>query len=88
MNYAWNFVTPTPEQAAIATQLADALGIHPLLGRLLVNRGITDVMEARRFFHPQLNELLDPFLFRDMAKANPQMVVAFLLVVELKAEKN
>ena len=69
MNYAWNFVTPTPEQAAIATQLADALGIHPLLGRLLVNRGITDVMEARRFFHPQLNELLDPFLFRDMAKA-------------------
>ena len=39
------------------------------MGRLLVNRGITNVADARRFLHPQLNELLDPFLFRDMAQA-------------------
>ena len=69
MNYKWNFVEPTSEQEIQAQELAKGLNISPILGRLLVNRGITDVWEARRFFHPQLNELLDPFLFRDMDKA-------------------
>ena len=69
MNYKWNFVEPTSEQETQAQELAKGLNISPILGRLLVNRGITDVWEARRFFHPQLNELLDPFLFRDMDKA-------------------
>ncbi len=69
MNYKWNFVEPTSEQEIQAQDLAKGLNISPILGRLLVNRGITDVWEARRFFHPQLNELLDPFLFRDMDKA-------------------
>ncbi|MBQ7572032.1 MAG: single-stranded-DNA-specific exonuclease RecJ [Bacteroidaceae bacterium] len=69
MNYRWNFVSFTPEQEETVKALASGLNISPVLGRLLVNRGITDVLEARRFFHPQLNELLDPFLFRDMDKA-------------------
>ena len=69
MNYKWNFVEPTSEQQETANELAEQLGISPILGRLLVNRGIEDVWEARRFFHPQLSELLDPFLFRDMDKA-------------------
>ena len=69
MNYKWDFVEPTSEQEIQAQELAKGLNISPILGRLLVNRGITDVWEARRFFHPQLNELLDPFLFRDMDKA-------------------
>jgi len=62
MNYKWNFVEPTSEQQETANELAEQLGISPILGRLLVNRGIEDVWEARRFFHPQLSELLDPFL--------------------------
>ncbi len=69
MNYKWNFVQPTNGQKDTAQQLAEELNISPVLGRLLVNRGITDAGEARRFFHPQLSELLDPFLFRDMDKA-------------------
>ena len=69
MNYKWNFVEQTSEQEIQAQELAKGLNISPILGRLLVNRGITDAWEARRFFHPQLNELLDPFLFRDMDKA-------------------
>ena len=69
MNYKWNFVQPTSEQQETANELAEELNISPVLGQLLVNRGITDVWEARRFFHPQLSELLDPFLFRDMDKA-------------------
>ncbi len=42
------------------------MGIHPALGKLLLDRGIATATEARRFFRPQLSELLDPFLFRDM----------------------
>ena len=76
MNYRWNFVSFTPEQEETVKALASGLNISPVLGRLLVNRGITDVPEARRFFHPQLNELLDPFLFRDMDKAVDRLNLA------------
>ena len=76
MNYRWNFVQLTDEQENTAKELAQGLNISPILGRLLVNRGITDVWEARRFFHPQLNELLDPFLFRDMDKAVDRLNMA------------
>ena len=45
------------------------LGISPILGQLLVDRGITDTQQAGKFFRPQLSDLLDPFLFRDMEVA-------------------
>ena len=52
-----------------AKELAREVGINPNLGWLLIRRGINTVSEAKRFFRPQLNELHDPFLFRDMEKA-------------------
>ena len=69
MNYKWNYEPPTPERAEAARQLAADVGIHPALGRLLLDRGITTAADARRFFRPQLSELLDPFVFRDMRVA-------------------
>ena len=39
------------------------------MGQLLVDRGITDTQQAGKFFRPQLSDLLDPFLFRDMEVA-------------------
>ncbi len=66
MNYKWNYEPPTSDRQEAAKELASALGIHPALGLLLKDRGINGVEEARRFFRPQLTELLDPFLFRDM----------------------
>ena len=50
-------------------QLAKELGISPILGRLLVERGITSMAAARKFFRPQLQDLHDPFLMKDMDKA-------------------
>ncbi|MDE6634866.1 MAG: single-stranded-DNA-specific exonuclease RecJ [Bacteroidaceae bacterium] len=69
MNYKWNFVATTTEQQDTVKKLAEGLKISPVLGQLLVNRGITDVLEARRVFCPQLSELIDPFLMPDMDKA-------------------
>ena len=69
MNYKWHFNEPERDSQEIATTLAKELGINPTLGKLLLDRGITTSNEARKFFRPQLTELLDPFLFRDMAVA-------------------
>lgn len=69
MNYEWKYDIPSAEQQEKATELAKELGMIPIFGKLLLDRGIENATEAKRFFRPQLNELLDPFLFRDMEKA-------------------
>ena len=66
MNHKWNYQPITSEQVEISQTLAQELGISPILGRLLVQRGITRVHEARNFFRPQLPDLHDPFLMKDM----------------------
>ena len=42
---------------------------NPVLCKLLLERGITSAAEAKRFFRPQLSELHDPFLMKDMSIA-------------------
>lgn len=69
MNYKWNYTPPTPEKREAAKRLARELNINPVLGQLLLERGIETAGEAKRFFRPQLHDLHDPFLFRDMDKA-------------------
>lgn len=61
-------VKPQGEPEAVA-HLATALKISPVLANLLVQRGIDSVEEARRFFNPQLQDLHDPFLMKDMDRA-------------------
>ena len=69
MNHTWKYQPPTPEAQEAAKTLADEAGIHPLLGQLLLRRGITTARDAKKFFHPQLTDLHDPFLMKDMDKA-------------------
>ena len=66
MTYKWNYLPISTEQTEASRQLAQDLGISPILGRLLVERGITDVPSAKKFFRPQLPDLIDPFLMKDM----------------------
>ena len=69
MNYKWNYQPPTQEQREAARALAKDIGISPILCRLLQKRGINTAAEAKRFFRPQLSELHDPFLMKDMDRA-------------------
>jgi single-stranded-DNA-specific exonuclease len=69
MSYIWEHKELSEADQSIALSLANSLGINPVMGTLLVNRGIRTEEEARRFFRPQLTHLLDPFLFEDMQKA-------------------
>jgi single-stranded-DNA-specific exonuclease len=69
MNYKWKYEPHTQEQQEAAERLSDELNISPIISGMLIKRGISDVQEAKKFFRPQLHDLHDPFLMRDMDKA-------------------
>ena len=69
MSNKWNYQPPSQEQTEAAKALAKETGISPVLCKLLLERGISSATEAKRFFRPQLMELHDPFLMKDMDKA-------------------
>ncbi len=52
-----------PQQIA---ELANALKVDGLVAQLLIQRGITNYAEAKKFFRPELSHLHDPFLMKDM----------------------
>lgn len=61
-------IKPKPEQKDIDA-LASALKVDELVAQLLLQRGIKTYQEAKKFFRPQLSELHDPFLMKDMELA-------------------
>jgi single-stranded-DNA-specific exonuclease len=64
------------EDAAAAAELRQTLNIHPILCRILSQRGISNFDEARDFFRPQLAQLHDPWLMKDMDKAVERIIHA------------
>ena len=50
-------------------RLAAEVGIDKVLSELLVKRGVETFEQARAFFRPNLDNLHDPFLMKDMDKA-------------------
>jgi len=63
----WTLKTqPNPKKTAL---LARALNIDLINAKLLVQRGIETYEEAKAFFRPNLDNLHDPFLMKDMDKA-------------------
>ncbi len=57
---------PDPEKVK---QLAADIQVDTLIASLLVQRGIQSYEEAKLFFRPELSQLHDPFLMKDMDKA-------------------
>ena len=49
--------------------LAEQAGLHPLIARLMVNRGITEPKAALSFLACDLSTLSDPGIFIQMEKA-------------------
>ncbi len=66
MHFKWNYKSPTPEEAQAAKELGEKLNMSPILTTLLIRRGITTESAAKRFFKPQLADLINPFLMKDM----------------------
>ena len=63
---AWEVRPADPRKAQA---LAAGCGVEPLIGQFLLNRGISEPTEARRFLAPALDRLGDPFVLPDMALA-------------------
>ena len=79
MNYRWKYQPPTPEIKEAAKALAAQVDINPLLGLLLLRRGIKTPREAGSFFHPRLTDLHDPFTMKDMDKAVERLNTAIAM---------
>jgi single-stranded-DNA-specific exonuclease len=62
----WNHLPCNDEDAKA---LGAALNLHPAVARLLCMRGLGDPEVARRFLHPTMDHLHDPYLLADMGKA-------------------
>ncbi len=56
--------------------IARGLGIDPVVAALLVNRGVTDTHDARKFLEPSWDGLHDPWLLPDVDKAVARLAQA------------
>src|SRR5687767_2078877 len=62
----WNILTADKDKVE---SLHQSLTINRILCSILIQRGIDTFDKAKQFFRPQLSDLHDPFLMKDMDKA-------------------
>lgn len=74
MQKRWNILQADEEKVS---SLREALNINRTLCRILVQRGIDDFEKAKQYFRPQLSDLHDPWLMKDMDKAVSRILTAF-----------
>lgn len=72
----WIFNQLTPEQEASRESLQESLGVGSILAQLLIQRGVNTFDEAKVFFRPELSDLHDPFLIKDMDRAIERLNLA------------
>ncbi|MFT3702859.1 MAG: single-stranded-DNA-specific exonuclease RecJ [Agriterribacter sp.] len=74
MEKRWT-ILETPQLKA--KRLSDTLKIHPALCSILAQRNIDTYEKAKAYFRPQLSDLHDPLLMKDMDKAVQRISTAF-----------
>ncbi|GEO10413.1 single-stranded-DNA-specific exonuclease RecJ [Segetibacter aerophilus] len=79
MQKRWKILKADQEKV-IALQ--DALKVNQTICKILVQRGFDSFEKAKNYFRPQLSQLLDPWLMKDMDKA-----VNRILLAKSKGEK-
>ncbi|MFQ5585804.1 MAG: single-stranded-DNA-specific exonuclease RecJ [Thermodesulfobacteriota bacterium] len=66
----------TPQDDELQRRLSRELNISPLTAQLLINRGLVDTDKASAFLSPDLRDLHDPFLMKDMGVAVDRLIWA------------
>ncbi|MES2617756.1 MAG: single-stranded-DNA-specific exonuclease RecJ [Bacteroidota bacterium] len=66
MAYRWTASPKLNDRKVEA--LASSINVSPKIATLLIQRGVETFDEAKQFFRPQLTDLHDPFLMKDMDK--------------------
>src|SRR5215467_16270102 len=73
MEKRWTILNSDEEKIK---SLQEALKIHPAICRILVQRNIQTFDLAKNYYRPQLTDLHDPWLMKDMDKAVDRIVSA------------
>ncbi|PWU02788.1 MAG: single-stranded-DNA-specific exonuclease RecJ [Bacteroidetes bacterium] len=73
MEKKWNILQAPNEKIQTLHQ---ALKINPVICKILVQRGIDTYEASKEFFRPQLSQLHDPWLMKDMDKAVNRVISA------------
>ncbi|MBL4746331.1 MAG: single-stranded-DNA-specific exonuclease RecJ [Flavobacteriaceae bacterium] len=70
------WIQKTNTDLKTVAQLSKDLGVDKTIATLLFQRGVSTFEEARSFFRPNLSELHDPFLMKDMDMAVERILKA------------
>lgn len=57
-------------------ELSEALGVEELVATVLLQRDVRSFVEAKAYFRPQIEDLYDPFLMKDMELAVERILLA------------
>lgn len=74
MSYKWIY-KPEPDED-IVDGISSSLGFGTFESKILVLRGIDNYQKAREFFKPNLNDIHNPFLMKDMQLAVDRIATA------------
>ncbi len=74
MQNRWK-LKPKPQESAVK-KLSSEINTPDLLSAILIQRGIDTFDKAKKYFSPQLSDLYDPFLMKDMEKAVDRILKA------------
>ncbi|MBC8415546.1 MAG: single-stranded-DNA-specific exonuclease RecJ, partial [Candidatus Cloacimonetes bacterium] len=66
----------TDEQQHKIKQISELIKCPEMIAEMLVCKGITDPVEINNFFNPSLDDVFDPFIFKDMKKAVERIIRA------------
>ncbi len=67
-----------PIEQTEVSKLADELGVHLALSRMLLARGLKDANQARQFFTQSFSDLLDPMTLSNIVQCNERIERAIL----------
>ena len=77
MHKRWKITEPLDEkQMALKQKITAEIKCPDLIAELLIEKGLTNTEEISKFFHPELSQAHDPFLFKDMEKAVSRIIRA------------
>jgi single-stranded-DNA-specific exonuclease len=73
MEKRWKIVAPDRQKADLLLQ---SLKISPVICNILVQRGIETFEQSKKYFRPEMTDLHDPWLMKDMDKAVERIILA------------